>query len=87
MLSSVLNSDKAIMVNIKIMRAFVRIKELILTNTELRLLIEKLNRRVNGQDINIKKNKKEIQILATLIKQLLEPPPLKPKIKIGFLVD
>ena len=76
MLSSILNSERAIMINIQIMRTFVRIKELIITNKELRLLITKIERRV-------KTNKENIEVLANLIHQLLMPPK-KFKIKMGF---
>ncbi len=80
MLSSVLTSERAILVNIQIMRAFTKIKELILNNKELRILFSKLEKKVN-------KNRNNIQILANLIQQLLQPAPSKPKKKIGFITD
>ncbi len=79
MLSSVLKSKQAIKINIQIMRTFVVFRKLILTNKELRLLITKLEKKIN-------KNKDDIQLLANLMHQLLEPPK-KPKIKMGFLGD
>lgn len=42
MLSSVLNSERAIMVNIQIMRAFIQLKRLLLTNVDLRRKIEEM---------------------------------------------
>ncbi len=87
MLSSVLNSENAIQINIKIMRAFIKLRQLIFSNNELKLLIEKLERRMDKYDFNIENNKKEIQILAGLIKQMLHPSPQKPKKKIGFITD
>ena len=77
MLSSVLNSERAIMINIQIMRAFVKIKELIIANKELRLLITKIEKRVNT-------NKKNIEVLANLIHQMLKLPK-KSKIRMGFI--
>jgi hypothetical protein len=53
MLSSVLTSEKAINVNIIIMRAFVRLRKFIETNKELALKIEELERTVAGHDENI----------------------------------
>ncbi len=58
---------------------FVAFRKLILTNKELRLLITKLEKKIN-------KNKEDIQLLADLMGQLLESPK-KPKIKIGFIGD
>lgn len=83
MLSSVLNSKKAIHVNIQIMRAFIKLKEMILTNHQLKLLIEKIERRLDQSDQKMKNHEKQIHILADLIEQLLEPPE-KTKRKIGF---
>lgn len=45
MLSGILNSDKAISVNIQIMRIFTRIRHMLLDNTELRLEIEKIKKK------------------------------------------
>lgn len=53
MLSSVLNSDRAIQVNIRIMRIFTRFREMITDNTELRLAIEKLEKRTENNTKNI----------------------------------
>jgi hypothetical protein len=53
MLSSVLNSTKAIQINIQIMRAFTRIRKMLMDNTELRLSIEKLEKKTNNNTKNI----------------------------------
>jgi len=76
MLSSVLNSERAIMVNIQIMRAFVQLRRMLLTNTDLRRKLEKME----------KKYDKQFAIVFQAIKQLLEPPPVKDKKIIGFRV-
>ena len=49
MLSSVLKRDRAIAVNIEIMRTFTRLRELVATNKELRERIEKLEKKYDGK--------------------------------------
>ena len=73
-LSSVLRSRRAILVNIQIMRAFVNLKLMALTYVELKRKIEAME----------KKYDRQFAIVFRAIKQLLEPPPAKPKPPIGF---
>lgn len=77
MLSSVLNSERAIQVNILIMRAFTRLKELLLTHKELALKIEKLESKYVEHD-------DKIQAIFDAIKQLLQPQLVEDKKVIGF---
>jgi phage regulator Rha-like protein len=77
MLSSVLNSERAIQVNILIMRAFTKIREILLTHKELAAKIEALEKKYAEHDQTIK-------AIFEAIKELLEPPPVKPKPPIGF---
>ncbi len=77
MLSSVLNSERAIMVNIQIMRAFTKLKELLLTHKELAAKIETLEKKYAEHDQTIKE-------IFQAIKQLLEPSLPKEKKIIGF---
>jgi hypothetical protein len=72
MLSSVLNSDKAIRVNIQIMRTFVQIRKMLVTHVDLRRKIEAMERKYN----------KQFAIVFEAIEQLLEPP--KQTKAIGF---
>lgn len=53
MLSSVLNSDRAIEVNIQVMRIFTRIRKMLTENTELRLEIEKIKSKLENQNKNM----------------------------------
>jgi hypothetical protein len=76
MLSSVLNSERAIMVNIQIMRAFAQLRRMLLTNRDLKRKIEEME----------KKYDKQFLIVFQAIKQLLEPQPVKEKKIIGFHV-
>jgi hypothetical protein len=73
MLSSVLNSERAIMANIQIMRAFAQLRRLLLTNAVLRRKIEAME----------KKYDKQFAIVFQAIRELLEPPE-EPERKIGF---
>ena len=74
MLSSVLNSRRAIRVNIQIMRAFVELRKMLLTNADLKRKIESLE----------KKYDKQFSIVFEAIRQLLEPP--KRTEAIGFRI-
>lgn len=77
MLSSVLKSKRAVQVNILIMRAFVKLREVMATHKELAHKIEALERKYHAHD-------KELQIVFEAIQKLLEPPPIPPKRAIGF---
>ena len=74
MLSSVLNSSRAIQVNIQIMRAFVQLRRILLTNVDLKRKIEQIE----------KKYDKQFVIVFAAIKQLLEPSKPKDRRITGF---
>ena len=76
MLSSVLNSPRAVQVNIEIMRAFVRLRDVMATNRELGQRLGELERRIDGHD-------EEIQTIFEAIRQLMTPPE-PPRKEIGF---
>ncbi|MDO8675090.1 MAG: ORF6N domain-containing protein [Candidatus Omnitrophota bacterium] len=83
MLSSVLNSDRAIEVNIQIMRVFVRLKELIMSRKDLARKIVDLERKFGEHDAKI------IHIFDA-IRQLMAVPDRRDgykRTKIGFIVD
>jgi hypothetical protein len=75
MLSSVLNSKRAVQVNIEIMRAFVRLRELMSTHKDLARKLETLEKKYDAQ----------FKVVFDAIRQLMKPPEPK-KRKIGFLV-
>lgn len=77
MLSSVLNSERAVQVNIAIMRAFVKLREIIATHKELAQKIAELELRFQQHDT-------QIQAVFDAIRQLLEPKPVPPRRRIGF---
>jgi len=77
MLSSVLRSPRAVQVNIAIMRAFVRLREMLLTNADLARKLAALERKYDSQ----------FRTVFDAIRQLMEPPPPEPpKPEIGFHV-
>jgi ORF6N domain-containing protein len=78
MLSSVLNSDRAVKVNIAIMRAFVKLRETLETNRELARKFEELEKRVG-------KHGEDISGIIEAIRQLMAPPK-QPRREIGFHV-
>lgn len=79
MLSSVLNSERAIQVNIAIMRAFVRLKAIISTHKDLAYKLSQLERKTERHD-------EEIKAIFKAIRQLMAPPEM-PKRRIGFHTD
>jgi ORF6N domain-containing protein len=78
MLSSVLKSERAVKVNIAIMRAFVKLRETLETNRELARKFSELEKRVGKHD-------DEIGAIIDAIRQLMAPPE-KPRREIGFHV-
>jgi phage regulator Rha-like protein len=76
MLSSALKSKKAIQVNIAIMRAFVKLRQLLSANKELAAKLKELEQRIEKHDT-------EIHAIFEAIRQLMTPPD-KPKRRIGF---
>ncbi len=85
MLSSVLKSNRAILVNIEIVRAFTRMRQLLADTTEVRLEIEQIKNRLTKQDVNLKNHDKNIELvfhyLDELLGKVVEPVPKK---EIGF---
>jgi phage regulator Rha-like protein len=79
MLSSILRSKQAVQVNIAIMRAFVKLREMLSTNKELAHKLAQLERKIEKHD-------DEIKLIFDAIRELMRPPEPK-KRKIGFRMD
>ena len=80
MLSSVLNSERAIKVNIEITRAFVRLRRMLAGHADLARKLEALERKYDTQ----------FKVVFDAIRELIKPPepePEAPKRRIGFLVE
>lgn len=78
MLSSVLNSERAIHVNIQIMRLFTKIRQSMIDNTELRLAIEEVRKRTDN-------NTKNIELVFKYFDEMLEKnEKQKERVRIGY---
>lgn len=74
MLSSVLRSSRALMVNVAIMRTFVKLRKMIISNKELAQKLTQLEKKYDTQ----------FKVVFDAIRELMAPPPLLPKRRIGF---
>lgn len=79
MLASVLNSEIAVQASVRVVRAFVRLREMVAANAQLAVKLDELERRFDSHDDAI------ANLFATL-KQLLEPPEAPKRREIGFHV-
>jgi ORF6N domain len=74
MLSSVLHSERAVRVNIEIMRAFVRLRQMLASNVELARKLDALEKKYDAQ----------FRVVFEAIRKLMEPPPEPKRGRIGF---
>lgn len=74
MLSSVLRSDRAIDVNVAIMRAFVRLREMLASHTDLARKLAAMEKKYDAQ----------FKVVFDAIRQLMSPSDAKPKRPMGF---
>ena len=77
MAASVLNTPQAIETSVYVVRAFVKLRQLLSTRKELAGRLAELERRVGSHDT-------AIQFLVAAIRRLMEPPPAPPRPRIGF---
>ena len=77
MLSSVLRSPRAVQVNIAIMRAFVRLREILASHKDLARKLEDLERKLGEHD-------EKFQVVFEAIRQLMAPPAEPKRGRIGF---
>jgi hypothetical protein len=76
MLSSVLNSDRAIEVNIRIIRIFTRLRSMLLTHKDILLKLEQLEKQVT-------RNSEDVRLIFQALRQLINEP-VQPRKRIGF---
>ena len=81
MLSGILNSDRAIQVNLAIMRAFVQLRQFLESNNELTTKLEELERAVAGHD-------EKIGMIFQAFKQMIgkKDEPLPPRKPVGYKI-
>lgn len=80
MLSSVLNSERAIKVNIQIIRFFTCIRQMLMDNTEVRLEIEKIKKKLDNQE-------KNTELVFKYLDELIDKKEiLKPRKQIGYKI-
>ncbi|WP_421941517.1 ORF6N domain-containing protein [Pedobacter sp.] len=79
MLSSILNSQQAIQVNIQIVRIFSKIRQLLIDGGVLKLEIEEIKRKINNQD-------KNIELVFKYLDELTEKKS-KPRKRMGYMPD
>lgn len=83
MLSCVLNSERAIAVNIQIVRVFTKMREMLLTYKDILLKLEQMEKNLIRQDGRMRKHEEDIQLVFQALRKLFNPPS-EPRPKIGF---
>ena len=76
MLANILKSERAMLVSIRVIEIFVKMRELLLTHKDILLQLDKMEKKLTGHD-------EDIQLIFQYLKQLLNPPQT-PRNKIGF---
>ena len=85
MLSSVLNSDTAIEVNIRIIRVFTKMRAFALTHKEILMQLAKLEKEISINNKNTERNSRDIENIFMVHKELIEKDAKPaPRNKIGF---
>ena len=77
MLSSVLNSEKAIQMNIQIMHIFTKVRQMLVDTTEMKLDIVQIQKKLENQG-------KNIELVFSYLDELTEKKEEKPRTKIGY---
>ncbi len=79
MLSSILNSERAMEVNIQTIRLFTKMRGMLLTNRDILLKLEQL-------EMSVGKHDEDIKVIFNYLRQMLDPPQ-PPRRRIGFIRD
>ena len=79
MLANVLSSPVAVRASIQVVRAFVRLRQMLATNEDLARKIDALERKVGKHDV-------DLEAILSMLRNLLQPPPVTKKRPIGFVV-
>ena len=84
MLSSVLRSRRAVLVNIAIMRAFVRLREVLVRNKEFAKSLAAIEKQLSEQQSALGNHAKHIRTIFEALRRLMEPPKNRRR-RIGFV--
>jgi len=77
MAANILNAPRAVQASIMVVRAFVRLRQMVLSHAELARRLDALERKYDAQ----------FKVVFDAIRELMEPPPALPKGRIGFLAE
>jgi uncharacterized membrane protein len=80
MAATVLNSDRALKVSLFVVRAFLKLREMVGTQKEFASKLEQLERKFSEHD-------EKFSVVFEAIRELMQPTPVPPKRRIGFAVS
>jgi len=80
MAANILKSDRAVRMSVQVVRAFVKLREMLASHKELAQKLRELEQRIANHDT-------DIQAIVSAIRQLMAPPEPPPKRRIGFGVE
>jgi hypothetical protein len=83
MISCILNSERAIAVNILVIRVFTKLREMVLNHKDILIKIEQIEKNLLQQDTRMNEHEEEIQMILETLKEMLNPPD-EPRPRIGF---
>jgi hypothetical protein len=83
MLSCVLNSERAIEVNIRIIRVFTKMREMLLSHKDILVKLEQIEKKLFQHDVGLNNREEDVQLIFQALKKLLNPPQ-EPRARIGF---
>ena len=83
MAASVLNTNRAVQVSIFVVRAFVKLREVLAANQGLAQTLAELERKLAAHDTVLCEHKKEIEAIVLVLRKLMDGPKPRPRLRIG----
>lgn len=83
MLSCILSSERAIAVNIQVIRVFSKMREMLLTHNDILIKLEQMEKKTIKQGGKLQKHDQDIRLIFEYLKELLNPPQ-EPRPRVGF---
>ena len=84
MLSCILSTERAISVNIRIIRVFTKMREMLLTHKDLLIKLEQIEKQLLTQDARMDNHEADIQAIFEVLKKLVGQPVENPRPRVGF---